>query len=257
MPRKFFLVSCAAAVFCATSVRGSDWVLPGGGVWAQIMDQGGARTAFTLANLDTVPASYTIYFYNDSGAPLTLSTTAGSGSSLSGTIPVNGAVQFATNGPATAALVEGYAELVTDNTIGGSAIFGLPIGAGFYESTCPLDTGTDYAFGIPFDHTVAGTVVGVALANSYGYTPLNINVTAYNDSGTQLVNKTITLASGAHEAFLLTDPTLGFPALAGQKGTIWFSGTDASGNPAYFNVLGVRATADTYTSIVPLIPAEE
>jgi len=257
MKRKVFLAGCIAMALSVPVARASDWVEPGGGVWAQIMDQGGARTTFTLTNLDTVPAPYTVYFYDNNGNPLVLSTTASTGTttSLSGTIPLNGAVEFATNGPATSALVQGYAVLVTNNLIAGSAIFGLPIGTGFYESTCPLDTGTDYYFGVPFDHTVAGTVVGVALANSYGYAPLTITETAYDQSGNKLATGTITLASGTHEAFLLTDPTLGFPALAGKKGTIWFSGADSFGNPAYLNVLGVRATTSTYTSIVPIIPA--
>jgi len=213
MPRNLLFVCCAAIVLNSTA-SASDWTEPGGGVLAQIMDQGGARTTFTLVNLDAVAASYTLYFYGDNGLPLTLSTTAGAGTSLTGTIPVNGSVEFETNGSASAALVQGYAELVTNNTIAGSAIFGLPIGSGFYESTCPLDTGTDYDFGIPFDHTTAGTVVGVALANSYGYAPLNIAVTAYDPTGKQLVSTTISLAAGTHEAFLLTTQ---FPALVNEK----------------------------------------
>ena len=251
MMRNILLVCCAAGALSSTVARASDWTLPGGGTFAQIVDQGGARTTFTLTNLDQTPAPYTINFYKDDGTPLTLVTTAGTASSLTGTIPVNGSAEFATNGPATSALVQGYAVLVTSNTISGSAVFGLPIGAGFYESTCPLDTGADFEFGIPFDHTVAGTVVGVALANPYLYAPLTINVTAYDQSGNKLATNPVTLASGAHTAFLLTNQ---FPALAGKRGTIWFSGSDSGGNTANFNVLGVRATTNTYTSIVPIVP---
>jgi hypothetical protein len=251
MLRTFLLASCAAGLLTSTA-RASDWTEPGGGVFAQIMDQGGARTTFTLINLDPTPAPYTLNFYKDDGTALTLTTTAGTAASLTGSIPVNGTVEFATSGPATAALVQGYAVLVTSNTIAGSAIFGLPIGAGFFESTCPLDTGEDYEFGIPFDHTAAGTVVGVALANSYAYAPLNLTVNAYDQSGNQLVKTTISMPANTHQAFLLTTQ---FPALAGKKGSIFFSGADASGNPAYFNVLGVRATNTTYTSIVPIVPA--
>jgi hypothetical protein len=182
-----FVFLCSAAIVLSSTASASDWTEPGGGVLAQIMDQGGARTTFTLVNLDAVAASYTLNFFGDNGLPLTLSTTAGAGVSLTGTIPANGSAEFETNGSASAALVEGYAELVTTGTIAGSAVFGLPIGSGFYESTCPLDTGTDYEFGIPFDHTTPGTVVGVALADSYGYAPLTIAVTAYDPTGKQLV----------------------------------------------------------------------
>jgi hypothetical protein len=241
-----------AAIALHSFAHASDWTQPGGGVFAQIMDQGGARTTFTLVNLDATPAPYMLNFYKDDGTPLTLITTAGTTSSVTGSIPVNGSVEFATSGPATSPLVQGYAVLVTTSTIAGSAVFGLPIGTGFFESTCPLDTGQDFEFGIPFNHTVAGTVVGVALANSYGYAPLNLAVTAYDQSGNQLVKTTISMAAGAHQAFLLNTQ---FAALAGKRGTVWLSGTDASGNPAYFNVLGVRATNTTYTSIVPIVPA--
>jgi hypothetical protein len=177
----------------------------------------------------------------------------GAAASISGTLPVNGSTTFQTNGSATAPLVEGYGVLVTQNTIAGSLVFGLPLGGLLPESTCPLDTGTDYLFGVPFDHTTAGTVVGVALANDYGYAPLTVSVTAYDQSGAQIASGSIPILSNAHTAFLLTNQ---FPQLANKKGTIWFNGADSAGNPANFNLLGVRATTTTFTSIVPIVPAD-
>ncbi|HEV2199580.1 MAG TPA: hypothetical protein VGR73_07155 [Bryobacteraceae bacterium] len=253
MLRKISLTLCVAIVLSCVTARASDWTEPGGGTLAQIMDQGGARTTFTLINLDAVAAPYTLNFYGDNGNPLTLSTTAGTAASLSGTLPVNGSIIIQTNGSAAAPLVQGYAVLVTSNTIAGSAVFGLPIGNGFFESTCPLDTGTDYKFGIPFDHTTPGTVVGVALANDFGYAPLNITVTAYDENGVQLATPALpAMLANTHTAFLLTDK---FPALKNAKGTIWFTAVDGMGNGTYFNVLGVRATTGTYTSIVPIVQA--
>jgi hypothetical protein len=257
MLRKISLTVCAAVVLSCTTARASDWTEPGGGVFAQIMDQGGAYTTITLINLDAVPAAYTLKFFDDNGNPLTLSTTAGTGSSFSGTLPVNGSIIIDTIGSAIAPLVQGYAVLVTNNSIAGSAVFGLPIRNQIFESTSPLDTGVDYKFGIPFDHTTPGTVVGVALANDYGYTPLNITVAAYDENGIQIVASTISMQQNTHTAFLLTSQ---FPALQNVKGTIWFTGvpfTDAKGvlQQEYFNVLGVRATTSTYTSIVPIVPA--
>ncbi len=253
MLRNFLLIFCAAACVHPTAARASDWTYPGGGVFAQLMDRGGSHTTFTLVNLDTVPAPYTLNFFDDNGNPLALNTTAGNGVSLSGTLPVNGSTTFQTNGSASAPLVQGYAVLVTQNTIAGSLVFALPLGSLLPESTCPLDTGTDYIFGVPFDHTTPGTVVGVALANDYGYAPLTISVVAYDETGHQLASSTIPILANAHTAFLLTTE---FPALANTKGTIWFNGTDSAGNPAYFNLLGVRATATTFTSIVPIVPAD-
>ena len=61
--------------------RASDLVYPGGGVLAEIADGGGIQTTITLVNLDSLPAPYTLKFYDDNGNPLTLGTTAGAPSS--------------------------------------------------------------------------------------------------------------------------------------------------------------------------------
>jgi hypothetical protein len=50
-------------------------------VLAEIADGGGIQTTLTLVNLDSLPAPYTLTFYDDNGNPLTLSTAAGPPSS--------------------------------------------------------------------------------------------------------------------------------------------------------------------------------
>lgn len=253
MLRRISLTLCAAIVLGCTTARASDSIFAGGGTFAQIMDQGGARTTFTLINLDTVAAPYTLSFYGDDGNPIALTTTAGTGVSLFGTLPVNGSIIIQTNGPAAAPLLQGYAKLLTGFIIGGSAVFGLPIGNGFFESTCSLDTGRDHKFGIPFDHTTPGTVVGVALTNDFGIAPLYITVTAYDENGVQIATPPLPpMDANTHQAFLLTNQ---FPALKNAKGTIWFTGADSNGNSVNFKALGVRATTSTYTSIVPIVLA--
>jgi hypothetical protein len=81
---------------------------------------------------------------------------------------------------------------------------------------------------------------------------LIITVAAYDENGTPLGTTSISMPANTHKAFLLTSQ---FPALQNAKGIIWFSAVTGTGNPAYFNVLGVRATTSTYTSIVPIVPA--
>ena len=62
-------------------VAGSRIGSPGGGVLAEIAGGGGIQTTITLVNLESLPAPYTLTFYDDNGNPLTLGTTAGAPSS--------------------------------------------------------------------------------------------------------------------------------------------------------------------------------
>src|SRR5579863_1604354 len=59
-------------------------------------------TTFTIVNLDTTSASYTLYFYADDGTALPLSFTVGgavyTGSSYNGVLAVNGSAVIETSG---------------------------------------------------------------------------------------------------------------------------------------------------------------
>src|SRR5208282_4427313 len=120
-----------------------------------------------------------LYFYADSGAPVSFSTTQGTGSTLTGVLAIGGSTIIRTAGtcvpPAGAVACQGYAVLVSEGSgcfegycqVAGSAVFGIPLpGAPLAEASCPLDTGFDYIIAFPFDQTTATT--GVALANSIG-----------------------------------------------------------------------------------------
>jgi hypothetical protein len=189
-----------------------------------------------------VPAPYTLFFYDDNGNPLILSTTQGTPAAiLSGTLDPMGSVTIKSNGNAPATL-QGWALLVTENTIAGSAVFGIPVGGIYAEASCPLDTGSNAQFGLPFDGTTA--VTGVAIANSWLSAPLAVGVTVYDAHGNQLLTDTITLPSNGHTSFLLTTR---YPQLATQQGFVVFSGS------YYMNVLGLRATGTTFTSVTPIV----
>jgi hypothetical protein len=280
MFQELSFASCAvAAVFIALPAQASDIVFPGGGTLAQIIDGGGTNTIFTIANLDAITIPYTLSFYDDSGNPLTLSTTAGPPSaSLSGTLAPNASLIIQTNGKSSSVL-SGYATLATNlftvdpnsgsiispgNQIAGSAVFGLPLPTGtFAQASCPLDTGLDSIIEIPFDDSSDATAAqtGIALVNSFFDAPYQfitgggtarISATFFSSTGTTLALPPTTLTFGQHLSFLLDQQ---FPQLKGQKGLIRFTGTDTGGIlPYFFKVLGVRATATTYTSIAPLIP---
>jgi hypothetical protein len=280
-----------AALLFSAPLLASDIVYPGGGTLAQIVDGGGTNTIITLVNqqsatngsITTNAAPYTLYFYNDNGLPLSLSTTAGTGFSISGTLPAGGATIIQTNGGGPT-VVEGYAVLVTaqfaesattgvvqalGNQIAGSAVFTIPLASGVLASaSCPLDTSQDYIITLPFDETGDATSAqtGVAIANSLA--PIDqasqhsgtggfayIHVAFYDQNGNPIPipagqSNTILLANGAHTSFLLDQQ---YPQIIGQQGTVVFTGTD-SVNPYIIKVLGLRATANSFTSITPIIP---
>ena len=224
----------------------SDVVYAGGGTLAQIVDGGGTKTTITLINLDSTPADYVLYFYGDDGNPMALVTTANPtagtpADALYGTLAAHGSAIIKTAG-ASAAVLEGWALLITENTVAGSAVFGIPLNGQFVEASCPLDTGADTQFGLPFDSTSA--VTGIALANSWLATPLTVGVTIYDINGNQILTDNITLPGNGHTAFLLTSR---YPRLANSQGFAVFTGS------YFMNVLGLRATGNTYTSVTPIV----
>ncbi len=230
------------ASFISSTALGSDTVYAGGGTLPQIVDGGGTKTTITLINLDDVPAPYTLYFYDDNGNPLAMSTTAGAPASiLSGTLDSRGSVTIKTNGGGATTL-QGWALLVTENTIAGTAVFGIPINGSYAEASSNLDTGANTKFGLPFDGTTS--VTGVAIANSWLPTPLVIGLTVYDLHGNQLLTDTIVLPGNGHTSFLLAAR---YPQLATQQGFAVFSGSYD------MNVLGLRATGNTFTSLTPVV----
>lgn len=278
MFQKFSLLLFGLAVaLIPLPARASDIIYPGGGTLAQIIDGGGTNTIFTIANLDAITIPYTLSFYDDNGNPLTLSTTAGPpSSSLSGTLAAGASLIIQTNGGGSTVL-SGYAILATNlftvdpnsgaiitlgNQIAGSAVFGLPLPSGtFAQANVPLDTGLDTIIEVPFDDSGDATsaVTGIALVNSFFDAPYQIVTgggtatvaTAFFGQNGPVFMAPITLKLGEHMSFLLDQK---FPQLKGQKGVVRFKGTDAAGLPYAIKVLGVRATATTYTSIAPIVP---
>jgi hypothetical protein len=277
----------AAVAACSGSALAADIVNQGGGTLAQIVDGGGTSTIITLVNLQSsstfAPASvpYTLYFYDNNGNPLSLNTTAGNSTAISGTLPPGGTQIIQTNGGGSTVL-EGYAVLSTapfarasngavlslGSQIAGSAVFSIPLpGVATAQASGPLDTGENYIIVLPFDETGGSTSAqtGVAIVNSpfdAPYEPSGIsetalvNVTFFDQNGNAIptpagVVNTKILAPGAHTSFMLDQS---FPQVIGQKGTAVFTALNPAGKNYIVKVLGLRATPTTFTSITPVIP---
>ena len=289
-----FALAVVAALLISAPAFASDIVYPGGGTLAQIVDGGGTNTIITLVNLDVVAVPYTLSFFADtagpSGAtPLILTTTAGTSAAISGVLPVGGSTIIQTNGGGSS-VTEGYAVLVANSPscygygergytgycqVAGSVVFSIPLLSGVIASaSCPLDTGYTGGYGdsiivLPFDESgdAASALTGIAIANSPLDAPNQpsmisetayVQVAFYDQNGNQIPTPvgqvdTIILPSGAHTSFLLDQQ---YPQIIGQKGTVVFTGTDASNYLYLIKVLGLRATATTFTSIIPIVPCD-
>jgi hypothetical protein len=204
-------------------------------------------TTILLVNTEATTASYQLNFHSEKdGSPLTLPLlTHGPQSSVSGTLAPGELAVIQTDGSGST-LVEGWAELVTQDAIGGTGIFtDLTVEQ---EAAVPLTSVGGTQLFIPFDDT-SGSVnfgTGIALANT-GATQANVTVAFVDDSGNKIPTATtqITIAPGAHTAFVLTG---NFPEVKGKRGAVQFT----SNVPIYG--LGIRFNGTAFTSIGAILP---
>ena len=188
-----------------------------------IADGGQWTTTFTLVNLDTVPASYTLSFYADNGAPLTLGLAGiGAVSTTSGVLPVNGSIVLQTTGGP--GLRQGWAYLDTVQSVGAQAVFKSQVsGRADYEAAAPIDQGSTNIL-IAFDNS-GGYFTGVAIANSDASFAANVTVTFFNAQGVQIGSGSFALPPSGHMSFLLNQS---YPFTAGLTGTVEFTSDNGS-----------------------------
>ena len=213
------------------------------GVIAQVVDGSSWKTIITLVNLDTDIATYSIHFYTDDGFPMVLTTTAGTGAVISGTLQVGGSQVIETPGT-KANLSQGWAYVETSNTTGGNAIFRQSIpGRPDFEASMPIITyvdSNDYI--LPFDHITSST--GVAVVNPLTWTSITVFVTFRDEQGNKFYVDSFTLGPLQHTAFSLSDR---FPQSVGRRGVVELATPGLT-----MNVLGLRAGAASFTSVLPL-----
>jgi hypothetical protein len=216
------------------------------GVIAQFVDGGSWKSIITLINIDTAPGTYKLSFYADNGSPMTIQTSDGTGTTLTGTIPAGGSHVIQSAGT-NATLSQGWALLDAGTTnIGGTAIFRQSIpGRPDFEASLPIVTYVNASqYLLPMDNSTSTT--GVAIANPLSYTPMTIYVTFKDEQGAQYLVDSFTLPALGHTAFNLVDR---YPASAGKRGVVLF----ATPNLA-LGLLGLRFGAQSFTSVLPLTP---
>jgi hypothetical protein len=136
---------------------------------------------------------------------------------------------------AASSLTEGWAEVISSQSIGGAAIFRLD--ASGQEAAVPLLTSGGASLEIP--HQVGnGLALGVALANPSATQAANITETIRDQNGNQLATRTFALGALSHTAF---NPT--FPNGLTGSGVVEY---DA--NVSLFG-LSIHANSGAFTSL--------
>jgi hypothetical protein len=210
---------------------------------AQVASAGGWDTSFTFVNLGSTPGEARLNFFGDSGGspwlPFTYTQQPAAGTTLGATfdqtLAAGASFLLDTTGLATQANVEGWSQLMTSGDINGFAVFTYtPNGQ---AATVPLETRNAASYLLAFDDTGAVST-GLAIAN-LAASAVNVNVVIRDDSGAQLGKGSVNLPAQGHTSFMLTDPTYGFPATAGVRGTVEFD-TPSGGQ---ISVMGLRTNA--------------
>jgi hypothetical protein len=203
---------------------------------AHIADGGGWRSIIILVNTDVVPASYTVNLWNDAGGPYSLPLVSGS---LSGSLPVGGSTIIQT-ADTSSVLTEGWAEVTSNQLIGGTAIFRYdPSGQ---EAAVPLQTNGGSSLDIPYV-TGNGLSLGVALVNPSATQTATITETFKDQNGNQLSHRAFTLPPLNHMAFNPTFPS----SVAAGVGVVEYDATTT------IFALGIRSattgTIPAFTSV--------
>ena len=199
---------------------------------SHIADGGGWRSTIILVNTDTVPAVYTVNFWNEAGAAYTPPLSLGL---KSGSIPVGGSVTIRTADLDPVNVTEGWAEIVSSQSIGGAAIFRLDTAG--QEAAVPLLTSGGMKLEIPYE-VGNGLALGVALANPSSAQDATVTETIRDENGNQLSTRIITLKAHNHAAF---NPP-GLNAISG-RGVVEY---DSNVN---VYALGIRAAGGAFTSL--------
>jgi hypothetical protein len=189
---------------------------------SQVADGGGWKTTIILANTGFGPANYTLRFWGGAGAPLTLPLGAdGVRQEISGTINPNGARFLQTDGTAVA-LSQGWAELLTSDSIGGTAVFRQTVpNAPNSEGAVAILSGasTVRRMVVPFDNTQDFST-GIAIVNSDPVKSANVTATFRGESGNTLLTAPIPLTSRGQIPFEVKKI---YPALSSARGSVEFS----------------------------------
>ena len=215
-------------------VTGTAYALP------QVAFGGGWNTSLYLANTNADSTSVTLNFFDSAGSPLTV-TLPGQGSSATHRIALNPRATAVLELENTGNLTQGWVEALLPDGVTGYGVFRqTAAGRADQEAVVPLAVETATVAQMVYDDV--NFVTGLAIVNPSTATA-QINIVAYNASGAQTGNSSLTLAARAKTAVTLRELS-GMAGVAGSRG--WLSVTTTAGTVA---VLGLRFGTAAFTSI--------
>jgi hypothetical protein len=213
---------------------------------SHIADGAKWKTTIILVNLDAVPAPFILNFWKDDGTAYPISLTGrGTLSTVSDTIPAGGSRTIESDGTASA-LGTGWAEVISSQSIGGTAIFrdqNLN-----QEAAVPLLSSSAARVLLPFETGAANLNLGVALANPSQTQDITVTGTLRNGQGQVITSSTTPLARHGHTAFVLSNPS---SRPEDQRGVL-----ELSSSAGQVFALGIRGNNGAFTSIEALTPQD-
>jgi hypothetical protein len=252
-------------IWLAVAVTATAWAQSSAiGSFAQLAVGGGQwTTTFTVVNTGTTVADITLNFYNADGSPLTLTLnlpqTASSQTTASFLDTLNPdesvIIQTAPFGTLGSAPTTGWANLLSDATVDGFAVFTdsvSPIQQ--QQAAVPLDMRTNPAYLLFFDNT-NGFATGVAVANQVTDTPATVIAVIRDDLGNIITTQQIQLAAGGQTSFVLSNT---FAETANIRGTVEFD-APAGGHIVVlglaFNPENAFTSIPTFSTAATAVPA--
>jgi hypothetical protein len=172
-----------------------EWIIP------QVADGAGWKTEIYVVNTAEVggAASFTLNFYSDSGQPqaFTFQGTAGSQSTLSGTLGPSQSTVFRTLGTASVS-TQGWADFKTNSVaLNGTAVYTST--SDNTQVTIPFVIPAAGDLILPFDNTL-GYGMGIAIVNKLA-TNQTVQVTMLDQNSNPIATGTVSMNGSGHTSF--------------------------------------------------------
>jgi hypothetical protein len=198
----------------------------------QIVDGGGWKMRFVIANTDQVPITFNVQFWAEDGTSLPFPVLNGTPGVLSGALEP-GASYFAESPGTASILQQGWAEIASSGQIGVSAIYQFSAGGSRDSLGTEIAAPSTNTAAMTFDNT-QGNATAIAIANTNPSQALTVSMLFATDNG---VNSTISLVLPPHtrQAFVAASMN---PTIAASRGSIKFSAPSPD-----MAVMGLQFTA--------------
>jgi hypothetical protein len=198
---------------------------------------GGWYTALYFTNLTASPVSFSVSFFSDAGAPLSVPSLGGATTQVS--LAAHGTAII--EAPNVGSLAQGYAVFTLPAGVFGYGVFRESVpGQIDQEAVVPLSNAGAISSTLTWDETNLFTAVAIV---NPGSTATNVAVTLWDQNGNTIGTSAVALAANSKQAVML-ESLPGLSGMVGKRGSAKFS--VSAGNMA---VLGLRFDGLAFTSI--------